>query len=62
MVELILINIGLARGIITPTLYTMLVLMAIGTTLMTGPLFGVFWNEQVSRAAARDGVRAAGVP
>jgi Kef-type K+ transport system membrane component KefB len=45
MVELILIDIGLTRGIITPTLYTMLVLMAIGTTLMTGPLFGLIWQR-----------------
>ncbi len=45
MVELILIDIGLTRGLITPTLYTMLVLMAIGTTLMTGPLFGLVWQR-----------------
>ena len=45
MVELILIDIGLTRGIITPTLYTMLVLMAIGTTLMTGPIFGLIWQR-----------------
>ena len=45
MVELILIDIGLTRGLITPTLYTILVLMAIGTTLMTGPLFGFVWQR-----------------
>jgi Kef-type K+ transport system membrane component KefB len=50
MVELILIDIGLTRGLITPTLYTMLVLMAIGTTLMAGPLFGRVWQH------GRDGV------
>lgn len=48
MVELILIDIGLSRGIITPTLYTMLVLMAIGTTIMTGPLFGFIWQRSKS--------------
>jgi Kef-type K+ transport system membrane component KefB len=45
MVELILLNIGLQQGLITPTLFTMMVLMAIGTTLMTGPLFGYLWNR-----------------
>jgi Kef-type K+ transport system membrane component KefB len=45
MVELILLNIGLQRGLITPTLFTMMVLMAIGTTLMTGPLFSVVWER-----------------
>jgi Kef-type K+ transport system membrane component KefB len=45
MVELILLNIGLQQGLITPTLFTMMVLMALGTTLMTGPLFGYVWNR-----------------
>jgi Kef-type K+ transport system membrane component KefB len=45
MVELILLNIGLQQGLITPTLFTMMVLMAIGTTLMTGPLFGYVWSR-----------------
>jgi Kef-type K+ transport system membrane component KefB len=40
LMELILLNIGLQRGLITPTLFTILVMMAIGTTLMTGPLYG----------------------
>jgi K+:H+ antiporter len=45
MVELILINIGFQRGLITPTLFTILVLMAIGTTVMTGPLFSLVWER-----------------
>lgn len=45
MVELILIDIGRSQGLITPALYTMLVLMAIGTTLMTGPLFNFIWRR-----------------
>jgi Kef-type K+ transport system membrane component KefB len=45
MVELILLNIGLQRGLISPTLFTMMVLMAIGTTLMTGPLFSYVWER-----------------
>lgn len=46
MVELILLNIGLQQGIITPTLFTMLALMALGTTLMTGPLFSLVWKAR----------------
>ncbi len=57
MVELILINIGFQRGLITPTMFTILVLMAIGTTLMTGPLFSVVWDRE--REPAVDPWRAA---
>ena len=39
MMELIILNIGLERGIITPTLFAIMVLMAIATTLITVPLF-----------------------
>jgi K+:H+ antiporter len=39
LIELILLNIGLEAGIITPTLFTILVLVAIVTTLMATPMF-----------------------
>ncbi len=39
LMELIIINIGLQRGIIEPALYAILVVMAIVTTLMASPLF-----------------------
>lgn len=39
LMELIIINIGLQRGVIGPALFSMLVLMAIFTTLMASPLF-----------------------
>jgi Kef-type K+ transport system membrane component KefB len=39
LMELILLNIGLQAGLITPTLFTMLVLMAVVTTLMAAPGF-----------------------
>ena len=48
LVELILLNLGLAAGLITPTLFTMMVMMAIVTTLAAGPLF-----EWVYRGAER---------
>ena len=39
LIELILLNIGLEAGIITPTLFTILVMVAVVTTLMTSPVF-----------------------
>src|SRR6185369_11596944 len=39
LMELIIINIGLQRGIITPGLFATLVIMAVITTLMASPLF-----------------------
>jgi Kef-type K+ transport system membrane component KefB len=39
LMELIIINIGLQAGVIGPALFSMLVLMAIVTTLMASPLF-----------------------
>lgn len=38
LVELIILNIGLDLGVISPTLFTMMVLMALVTTFMTTPL------------------------
>jgi Kef-type K+ transport system membrane component KefB len=38
LVELIVLNIGLTVGVLSPTLFTMLVIMALLTTFMTGPL------------------------
>jgi Kef-type K+ transport system membrane component KefB len=45
MVELILATLGLQRGLITLTMFTMLAIMAIGTTVMTGPLFSLIWER-----------------
>jgi Kef-type K+ transport system membrane component KefB len=39
LTELIIVNIGLSAGIIGPALFSMLVLMAVVTTLMASPLF-----------------------
>ncbi|WP_420197016.1 cation:proton antiporter [Brevundimonas vesicularis] len=39
LMELIIINIGLQKGVIGPALFSILVLMAIVTTLMASPLF-----------------------
>ena len=46
LMELIIINIGLQKGIIGPTLFAMLVLMAIVTTMMASPLFELFYGRR----------------
>ena len=45
LMELIILNIGLERGIITPTLFSILVFMAIVTTLMATPMFNRLYRE-----------------
>jgi Kef-type K+ transport system membrane component KefB len=46
LMELIIINIGLQKGIIGPTLFAMLVLMAIVTTMMASPLFELVYGRK----------------
>jgi len=50
LMELIIINIGLQKGIIGPTLFSMLVLMAIVTTMMASPLFELFYGRQARKS------------
>jgi Kef-type K+ transport system membrane component KefB len=50
LTELIILNIGLQAGIIGPALFSMMVLMAIVTTLMASPLFEVVYGR-AARAA-----------
>jgi Kef-type K+ transport system membrane component KefB len=42
LMELIVLNVGLEMGIISPTLYAMMVVMALATTAMTMPLLLLF--------------------
>lgn len=56
LVELIVLNIGLDLGVLTPRLFTMLVLMALATTMMTSPLLTAIlrkqpWREEGTAAA-----------
>jgi Kef-type K+ transport system membrane component KefB len=46
LMELIIINIGLQRGVIGPALFSILVLMAIITTLMASPLFEWLYGDK----------------
>ncbi len=52
LMELIILNIGLERGIITPTLFTIMVVMAIVTTLMASPLFELVYRRHVVAVGA----------
>lgn len=54
LMELIIINIGLQKGIIGPTLFAIMVLMAIVTTVMAGPLFEIVYGRK-ARAAGELG-------
>jgi Kef-type K+ transport system membrane component KefB len=45
LMELIILNIGLERGLITPALFSIMVLMAVTTTLMATPMFNRFYGR-----------------
>jgi Kef-type K+ transport system membrane component KefB len=45
LTELVILNIGLSVGIIQPTLFSIMVLMAIVTTLMAAPLFELVYGR-----------------
>ncbi|MBY0563850.1 MAG: cation:proton antiporter [Hyphomonadaceae bacterium] len=49
LMELIVLNIGLSMGVIPQDVFTMLVIMAVGTTLMTGPLLNLIPSVARSR-------------
>jgi Kef-type K+ transport system membrane component KefB len=55
LMELILLNIVLERGLITPTLFTIMVIMAMVTTGLTSPIYYL-----LSRGLVLDGARAPG--
>ncbi|MDP9900458.1 cation:proton antiporter [Variovorax ginsengisoli] len=54
LMELIIINIGLQAGVIEPGLFSILVLMAIVTTLMATPLFNWAMRRRVPAVAKRE--------
>jgi len=58
LMELIIINIGLQKGIIGPTLFAMLVLMAIVTTMMAGPLFEAVYGRKARQSGELGGLNA----
>ena len=52
LLKKIILNIGLERGVIQPTLFTIMVLMAIATTLAATPVFEWVHGRERARAAA----------
>lgn len=56
LMELIIINIGLQKGIIGPTLFSMLVLMAIITTVMATPLFEAVYGRKARETGELDAI------
>ena len=51
LMELIALNIGYDLGILSPRIFTMLVIMAVLTTMLTGPLLTLFQRKQFQVAA-----------
>ncbi len=51
LMELIILNIGLERGIIRPELFTLMVLMAVATTLAATPVFERVYGRRAAEAA-----------
>ena len=58
LMELIVMKVGLDAGLIGPELFTMLLVMALLTTVMTGPLLNLFAGRKkeapISGASVQD--------
>jgi Kef-type K+ transport system membrane component KefB len=52
LMELIIINIGLQKGVIEPALFSIMVLMAIVTTLMASPMFEWVYGRHARKVGA----------
>jgi len=55
LMELIALNIGLDLGILSPRIFTMLVIMALTTTVLTGPLLSWFGRLQPALGGPAEG-------
>jgi Kef-type K+ transport system membrane component KefB len=62
LMELIIINIGLQKGVIQPALFSIMVLMAIVTTLMTSPVFEWVYGRHARKTGALDTAPAEVLP
>ncbi len=60
LMELIIINIGLQAGVIGPALFSMLVLMAIVTTLMATPVFEFVYGRKARETGELAAIERAG--
>ncbi|MBL8656197.1 MAG: cation:proton antiporter [Altererythrobacter sp.] len=62
LMELIIINIGLQHGIIGPALFSIMVLMAIVTTMMAGPLFELVYGRKARESGELGAIAGDGAP
>jgi Kef-type K+ transport system membrane component KefB len=64
LMELIILNIGLTFGVLSPSLFAMMVVMALATTFMTTPLMRLLYSPQRQKRELDDAARqdAAKVP
>ncbi|MEO3690015.1 cation:proton antiporter [Roseateles paludis] len=58
LMELIIINIGLQKGIIGPALFSMLVLMAVVTTMMATPVFELVYGRKARASGELGSIQA----
>jgi Kef-type K+ transport system membrane component KefB len=58
LMELIIINIGLQAGVIQPALFSILVMMAIFTTLMASPVFEWVYGKAARRNGELDALNS----
>lgn len=58
LMELIALNIGYDLGILSPRIFTMLVIMALTTTMLTGPLLTLFGGQPVLANSPQEASRA----
>jgi Kef-type K+ transport system membrane component KefB/nucleotide-binding universal stress UspA family protein len=54
LTELIILNIGLQLGVLPPSIFAMLVIMAVVTTLMTEPALTIYYPREVQRRMIKE--------
>jgi Kef-type K+ transport system membrane component KefB len=59
LMELIVLNIGLDLGVISPTVFAMMVVMALVTTFMTQPILAVLYPERLRTQEGLESARPA---
>ncbi|MFZ4507795.1 MAG: cation:proton antiporter [Fimbriimonas sp.] len=59
LMELIILNIGLQNKVITETLFTMMVIMAVVTTLMASPIYRWIYGREIEKVRASNAAVAA---
>ncbi len=62
LMELVILNIGLDIGVISPALFSMMVIMALVTTFMTTPVLRLICAKELEESAARIRVEPASPP